>query len=135
MHSSGVDSVPEKSRMILVVDDEPFILQYVGQVLRQANYKVATAGNGDKAWSILEKQEIHLVLTDIVMPGSMDGLELADKIHGSNPNIPVLFITGVVPEWDDRTAELVKNESLLRKPFFPKQLLDFIGARFALSNS
>jgi len=121
--------------MILVVDDEPFILKYVGQVLRQANYDVTTAANGDQAWSAIAQKEIHLVLTDLVMPGSIDGLQLADRIHQHNPKIPVLFITGAVAEADDRTAELAKNELLLRKPFFPKQLIDFIDARFKLSNS
>jgi two-component system, OmpR family, alkaline phosphatase synthesis response regulator PhoP len=135
MHSSSVNRVSAKRRMILVVDDEPFILQYVGQVLRQASYQVMTAGNGDQAWSILEQKEIHLVLTDIIMPGALDGLALAQKIREKHLSIPVLFITGAVPEGDDRTAELVSNGFLLRKPFFPKQLLDFIGTRFTLSSS
>jgi CheY-like chemotaxis protein len=135
MHSSSVDRLSAKGRMILVVDDEPFILQYVGKVLRQASYQVMTAGNGDQAWSILEQKEIHLVLTDIIMPGALDGLALAQKIREKQLRIPVLFITGAVPDGDDRTAELVSNGFLLRKPFFPKQLLDFIGTRFTPSSS
>jgi CheY-like chemotaxis protein len=135
MHSSSVDRLSAKGRMILVVDDEPFILQYVGQVLRQASYEVMTAANGDQAWSILEQKHIHLVLTDIIMPGALDGLGLAKKIRDKRLSIPVLFITGAVPEGDDRTAELVTNGFLLRKPFFPKQLLDFIGTRFTHSSS
>jgi two-component system, OmpR family, alkaline phosphatase synthesis response regulator PhoP len=135
MHSSSVDRLSAKGRMILVVDDEPFILQYVGKVLRQASYQVMTAGNGDQAWSILEQKEIHLVLTDIIMPGALDGLALAQKIREKHLRIPVLFITGAVPDGDDRTAELVSNGFLLRKPFFPKQLLDFIGERFTPSSS
>jgi CheY-like chemotaxis protein len=135
MHSSSVDRLSAKGRMILVVDDEPFILQYVGKVLRQASYQVVTAGNGDQAWSILEQKEIHLVLTDIIMPGALDGLALAQKIREKHLRIPVLFITGAVPDGDDRTVELVSNGFLLRKPFFPKQLLDFIETRFTLSRS
>jgi CheY-like chemotaxis protein len=70
---------PEHSPNILVVDDEPFIVQYVWHVLEHSNYGVVTATNAEQAWAIFEQRRVRisLLLTDIVMPGLMDGLDLA----------------------------------------------------------
>jgi CheY-like chemotaxis protein len=116
--------------LILVADDEPFVLQYIEHVLQQANYRVITATTVEEAWKILKRQqpEIALVLTDVVMPGSVDGVELAERIHRLDPDLPVLFVTGALSEADSRTGTIEK-ELLLQKPFFPKQLVDFVGAQ------
>ena len=123
--------------LILVADDEPSILQYIEHVLQLANYRVITATTVDEAWKILERQqsEIALVLTDIVMPGSIDGVELAKRIHQLDPDLPVVFVSGVLSELDSRTAIMVEKQLLLRKPFFPKQLVDFVGAQLHRESS
>ena len=93
----------ERSRpLILVADDEPFILQYIKHVLQLANYDVVTANSVEEAWVILERRqpEVELVLSDIVMPGSIDGVELAERIHQLDPDLPVLFISGALSEVD-----------------------------------
>jgi CheY-like chemotaxis protein len=117
--------------LILVADDEPSILQYIEHVLQVANYRVITATAVEEAWKIVQQQqgEIQLVLTDIVMPGSIDGQDLAKRIQQLDPALPVVFITGALSETDDRTAMMVQNQLLLRKPFFPQQLIDFVGAQ------
>ena len=119
-------------RTILVVDDEPSILKCVQRVLEQANYDVITSPSGNLAWEFIEqgRPKIDMVLTDIVMPGSIDGLALAAKIRRSDLRLPVLFITGAVPEDDESAAQLTKKKLLLRKPFFPKQLLEFLDSHF-----
>lgn len=119
----------ERSRpLILVADDEPFILQYIKHVLQLANYDVVTANSVEEAWVILERRqpEVELVLSDIVMPGSIDGLELAERIQQLDPDLPVLFISGALSEVDPRTAKIAEKHLLLRKPFYPKQLVDFV---------
>ncbi|HYZ73993.1 MAG TPA: response regulator, partial [Chthoniobacterales bacterium] len=69
--------------LILVADDEPSILQYIEHVLQVANYRVVTATTVEEAWKIVQRQqtEIELVLTDIVMPGAIDGQDLAKRIQ------------------------------------------------------
>src|SRR5215469_7800774 len=123
--------------LILVADDEPSILQYIEHVLQVANYRVVTATTVEEAWKILQRRqaEIELVLTDIVMPGSIDGQDLAKRIHQLDPALPVVFITGALSETDDRTAMMVEKQLLLRKPFFPKQLIDFVGAQLHRESS
>ena len=117
--------------MIIVVDDEPDILHYIREILRRANYEVITATSGDQAWSLFEEHqpEVEIVLTDVVMPGSIDGLELAAKIHQVDPNLPVLIVAGALPEGDARAVGVVEKELLVRKPFSPKQLIDLVQVR------
>jgi CheY-like chemotaxis protein len=117
--------------LILVADDEPSILQYIEHVLQAANYRVVTAATVEEAWKIVKRQqaEIELVLTDIVMPGSIDGEDLARRIQQLEPGLPVVFITGALSETDDRTTVMIEKQQLLRKPFFPQQLIDFVSAQ------
>jgi CheY-like chemotaxis protein len=116
---------------ILVVDDETLIVQCVQRVLQRGNYRVLTATNAEEACAIFEENRIRigLLLTDIVMPGPMDGFELATKIHRNEPTLPILFMTGMLPESDPRSVEITEKGLLLRKPFFAKQLLDFLDGR------
>ena len=119
-------------RTILVVDDEPSILNCIRRLLEHANCNVITSPSGSQAWQIIERGQpkVDMVLTDIVMPGSIDGLTLAAKIRRSDLRLPVLFITGVLPEDDETLARLAKDKLLLRKPFFPKQLVEFVDSHF-----
>ena len=117
---------------ILVVDDDPPILQAVRRILEQADYVVLTSPSGDHAWDVIKRGQakVDLVLTDIVMPGSIDGLSLAAKIYQRGVKLPVLFMTGALPEGAERLAEITREKLLLRKPFSPRQLLEFIDSHF-----
>ena len=112
---------------VLVVDDEPFILEYVRKVLNQVGYGVFLAENGHEGIAIFEarKADIDLVLTDIVMP-DIDGIEVAARIQRIDPAVPVLCTTGAVPEDDPHMLSLANGGFLLRKPFFPDQLIRFV---------
>jgi CheY-like chemotaxis protein len=113
---------------VLVIDDEPFILEYIRKVLHQVGYATLVAENGEQGLAIFEEHraEIDLVLTDIVMPDSFDGMEVASRIQRIDPSVPVLFITGAVPEDDSHMLSLSNGGFLLRKPFFPDQLVRFV---------
>jgi CheY-like chemotaxis protein len=117
---------------ILVVDDDPPILDCVRRILEQADYVVLTSPSGDHAWNVIERghARVDLVLIDVVMPGSIDGLTLAAKIRQREVKLPVLFMTGS-PEDAEDTAEITREKLLLRKPFSPKQLVEFIDSYFA----
>lgn len=116
------------SSTILIVDDEEFLLEYVRLVLARAGYSVLSAQNGEDAWNlILENQhEIDLLLTDIVMPGSFDGLDLAERVRKHRPDLPVLLMTGAPPQDYPRTNAPSWQRMLLRKPFYPNQLLTIV---------
>ena len=113
---------------VLVVDDEEFLLEYVRIVLLSAGFTVLTARTGEDAWQLIlnSQNEVRLVLTDIVMPSSFDGFELADRVRRRQPDLPVLFMTGA-PLDDSSSADgLVSKRMLLRKPFDPGQLLAIV---------
>ena len=115
---------------ILVVDDELGILEIVRRVLGRANYTVIPSRDGDDAWDILERNRpsIDLVVTDIAMPGPIDGIVLANKIRQKYQNLSVLFMTGWLPERDKFATGMARDRRLLRKPFSPRELLEFIDS-------
>jgi DNA-binding NtrC family response regulator len=121
---------------ILIVDDEEFLLQYVRLVLVRAGYGVLTAENGEEAWDLIavNNQEIRLLLTDIVMPGSFDGFELAERVRKRHPDLPVLFMTGAPLQASVSKDGLTGQRKLLRKPFLPDQLLTIVRESLKAAN-
>jgi DNA-binding NtrC family response regulator len=116
------------SATILVVDDEDFLLEYVRIVLVRAGYTVLTATNGEEAWNLIaeNRHEIRLLLTDIIMPDSFDGFELAERARKHQPDLPVLLMTGATLRDHPAREVITKQRKLLRKPFFPDQLLTIV---------
>jgi len=78
---------------ILIVDDEPYILQSLGGLLGDEGYEVITASNGYEALKIIDVQSPDLVVLDIWMPG-IDGIETLREIKKNHPFLPVVIITG-----------------------------------------
>jgi two-component system nitrogen regulation response regulator NtrX len=78
---------------LLIVDDEPSILQSLGGLLSDEGFEVNTAANGYEALKIIDSESPDLVLLDIWMPG-IDGIETLKEIKKDNPNIQVIIITG-----------------------------------------
>jgi len=116
------------SATILVVDDEDFLLEYVRIVLVRAGYTVLTATNGEEAWNLIaeNRHEIRLLLTDIIMPDSFDGFELAERARKHQPDLPVLLMTGATLRDHPAREVIARQRKLLRKPFFPDQLLTIV---------
>jgi DNA-binding NtrC family response regulator len=116
------------SATILVVDDEDFLLEYVRIVLVRAGYTVLTATNGEEAWNLIAENRhgIRLLLTDIIMPDSFDGFELAERARKHQPDLPVLLMTGATLRDHPAREVITKQRKLLRKPFFPDQLLTIV---------
>ena len=116
------------SPAILVVDDDEFILEFVRLLLVRSGYAVLTAQNGEEAWNLIvdDQREIGLVLTDIVMPDSFDGFELANRVRKHQLDLPVLLMTGATLHDYPSADVLAWEPMLLRKPFSPERLLTFV---------
>ncbi len=84
---------------ILVVDDEPVVLETVRDGLTAHGYQVLTAGGGEEALQTAERHQgaIALALVDVVMPG-MSGPEVAQRLHASRPDLKILFMSGFSTE-------------------------------------
>jgi CheY-like chemotaxis protein len=124
-------SKTRRKRTILVVDDEPYLVEYVRQVAIRCDYEVLVAGDGDEGWAVFLKNRdrIDLVLTDIVMPSTLDGVGLATNIQQLNPEMSVLFMTGIVAEHDLKARPNMQKGLVLRKPFNPAQLVSILRER------
>jgi signal transduction histidine kinase len=111
---------PARPVTVLVVEDDAGVRQFVAESLENLGYRILRADDAASAMSLLERSAIDLVLTDIVMPGRMSGLELAGEIHRLYRDLPVLLMTGYA-EAVDRAAAFEWIE-LLRKPFGARAL-------------
>ena len=106
---------------ILVVDDEKEIADLVEIYLVSDGYKVFKANNALDGLEILEKEEIHLVLLDIMMPG-MDGLEMCRKIRETN-NIPIIMLSAKSTDLDKILGLEYGADDYITKPFGTSELL------------
>ena len=97
---------------ILVVDDEPDVLDMASVHLADQGYRVITAPDATTALQALEENpDVALLFTDIVMPGGLDGFELADRAKRLHPGLRVLYTSGFLKD------EGVWHGSLLPKPW------------------
>jgi two-component system, OmpR family, response regulator VicR len=113
---------------IMVVDDEPDLLEVVKLILESDGYQVVTAGGGQEALDKLEKEKPELVLLDIIMP-KMDGWEVFSRIK-SNPkttDIPVIMLTAKDQRIDKLIGlHVVRVDDYITKPFGRSELLERI---------
>ena len=105
---------------ILVVDDEKEIADLVEIYLVSDGYKVFKADSAIAGLEILEKEDIHMVLLDIMMPG-MDGLEMCKKIRENN-NIPIIMLSARSTDLDKILGLGTGADDYVVKPFNPLEL-------------
>jgi PAS domain S-box-containing protein len=107
-----------QGELILLVDDEPMVLEMGADVLESLGYRVLQASDGLEAVDIFSthQHEIALVITDIVMP-KLGGMETAERIRQIQPNAKIIFSTGYDPDSTLTKNILVKHEIILSKPY------------------
>jgi two-component system, cell cycle sensor histidine kinase and response regulator CckA len=108
---------------ILLAEDDVIVRDFIKTILRDHDYTVFEACNGEEALELFKKNKdnINLIITDIVMP-KLDGKGLAAKLTEINPEIKVIFISGYT-ENNDEKAILYKNGNFIQKPFKTEVLL------------
>ena len=116
----------EDDMRILVVDDDPNILELVNIHLSQAGYEVIKAAHGEQALNTLETRLPDLAVVDVMMPG-MDGFELTKRLR-SEADIPVLLLTAKGELEDKERGFLAGSDDYVVKPFEPRELLFRINA-------
>lgn len=111
------------TELILVVEDDDLVRQHLSTQLKYLGYRVLNASNGPKALTIIaEHPEIDLLFTDVVMPGGMNGRELADKAKVLRPNLKVLFTSGYTENAIVHQGRLDAGVELLHKPYRRQQM-------------
>ena len=118
--------MPDPGRTVLIVDDEPQILQLVEKMLRPRNFRIQVAPKPSEALRIAEAEPVHLLITDIALP-EMDGHKLAEKVLKLHPEAYVLLISG---HFREKPRYKSGRTRFLSKPFFPSDLLDTLRELF-----
>jgi len=108
---------------VLVVEDEPAVRGLTTRILRERGYTVLEASNGAEALDIAQtyQEEIHLLITDVIMPG-LSGRDLSGKITASRPGIRTLFVSGYTDNAIVHHGILDADVSFLQKPFSVQSL-------------
>jgi two-component system, OmpR family, alkaline phosphatase synthesis response regulator PhoP len=111
-------------KTILVVDDESHILNVVSLKLRNAGFRVITAGDGQEALDLAAQERPDLVITDYHMP-HLSGLELCQRMRQSEATsqIPAIMLTARGYQLEPRDTEQSGIRKMLSKPFSPRNLL------------
>ncbi len=112
------------SETILLVEDEAVVREVIGQILEINGYIVLEAGSGPEALLLSQRQQtpIHLVLSDVVMPG-MSGVELAVRLQAQRPEIKVLFMSGHPESSIVHHGMLNPGVAFIQKPFRANQMI------------
>jgi CheY-like chemotaxis protein len=112
---------------ILLVDDERDILELGALALREAGYEVQPAANGDIALVLMEQGlSFRLLITDVVMPGVLDGYALARRARELDPALPIIYMTGFSHVAAIRSPGAPHGDTL-HKPWKPSELLRLVG--------
>jgi two-component system cell cycle sensor histidine kinase/response regulator CckA len=117
-------TIPGGHETILLVEDEDAVRTLARNVLERKGYKVIEANSAVEAlknWGQLETK-VDLVLTDMVMPGGMTGLDLIKKLHLEQPALPAIFTSGYSVEIVGKEFDLRDGINFLQKPYGPRRL-------------
>jgi PAS domain S-box-containing protein len=116
------------SETILVVEDEEPVREFVSSLLKEYGYNVRQAGNGVDALNLWQQYggEIDLLLTDVVMPQKMSGIELANRLWKENEALKVIFTSGYSRELLDEHFQSRTDLNFLPKPYAPAKLTELI---------
>ena len=108
-------------KKILVIDDEPKIVEICCDYLRSAGFDVIAAGDGQEGLRLARREKPDLIVLDLMLPG-MDGLDLCRTLRKES-NIPVIMLTARVEETDKLIGLELGADDYITKPFSPRELV------------
>ncbi len=121
-------AVDQAKETVLVVEDEPDLLDLVAGILEAGGYDVLQASSGVKALDVWQahREKIDLLLTDMKMPEGIDGVELAEILTTQNPRLKVLYTSGYSPALLGTEVSFREDYNFLPKPYPPEKLLNAV---------
>jgi PAS domain S-box-containing protein len=111
---------------ILVVEDEVGLRMLVEAVLQRQGYRVLMAEHGQEALKVWTEHpgQVHLLLTDMVMPEGLTGLELSEKLRADNPDLRIIYMSGYSVDFmENEVTGIQEGFNFLQKPYRPEQLV------------
>jgi len=125
-HTSEENLLNTQDCTILVVDDEPNILEVVSAYLKRELFKVLTAEDGETALQLIAEHNPDLIVLDVMLP-RLDGLEVCRRVRAQG-NTPVIMLTARGEETDKIVGLGIGADDYLTKPFSPRELVARIKA-------
>ncbi len=104
---------------ILIVEDDPLVREFVVDALREEGHNVTHASDGEEALAWCKRKVADVLITDIRLPGKIDGWQIAERCREHDPELRVIYATGFSPV----ASRPVPGSLLLRKPYHPRQIL------------
>ena len=120
-------ATPKSQDKILIVDDEPRVINLVREILIATGYDVRAACSGESAIEIAAIEQPDLILLDIILPGALDGYQVAKRLREFS-NVPIIMLTAKVREVDMLHGFEVGADDYINKPFSSKELLARVQA-------
>src|SRR2546422_3298634 len=117
----------DESFRILVVDDEPNIVDVISMALRYQGFDVATAGTGQDAIGQVKAFRPHLMLLDVMLP-DMEGFEVAERLGSQRAGVPIIFLTARDSTEDKIRGLTTGGDDYVTKPFSLEELVARIRA-------
>ena len=124
-----MNPAPAAKRRILIVDDDPHLLEFLAEVIGHAGFDTVTAASGEEALKVIEGGEPDMALLDITMPG-MSGLELAEKLKAGT-TLPFMFLSATGDAESARQAAAHGALGYLVKPIDAARLMPAFEAGLA----
>ncbi len=120
---------PKREKLdILIAEDEEGVASVLREILQDAGHSVTTTSSGDQAYSMfVSSSHFDLLLTDIVMPGKLQGHALVKKIRMIKPDLPCIFLSGYIGQVNIQENEFSPSDIRLNKPANRTELLDAIS--------
>ena len=125
--------VTGQGETILLVEDEMAVQRVLAGFLKRSGYKVLCADDAAKALALweLHRDDIQMLISDMFMPGTLSGCDLAQRLKTVKPGLRVILISGYNPEVSGGDARMPEDFHFLAKPFTPQSLSELIGGLFA----
>lgn len=120
-------------KVILIVEDQSDIRKLIRMTLELGNSEIHEAENGEAGWHMVKALRPDLVLLDVMMPGSLDGYQVCQKIR-QEPSLrqtPVILLTARGQQSDFEMGRQAGADAYLTKPFSPLELIDTVDAELA----
>jgi DNA-binding NtrC family response regulator len=120
--------MPGGNETILLVEDDSSLRASVKITLSRLGYRVLETANGAEALAVwkLHGEAIHLLLTDLIMPGGMTGKDLSEWILNENPKLKVIYVSGYRAEITGTDFKLQEGVNFLPKPFPAQKLAQIV---------
>lgn len=115
---------------ILVVDDEPHIVEVVQDYLRQASFRVLTARDGQTALTLARHEHPDLIVLDLMLPGNLDGLDVCRHLRQEPglADVPIIMLTARIEETDRLIGLELGADDYITKPFSPREVVARVRA-------